>query len=62
MNKNKILFLQFSLGLILALTGTILMFFGIGPLSLRIIFGIMGIILITKSKNNSKIRKIRYTL
>ena len=58
MNKNKILFQQFSLGLIFALTGAILMFFGIGSLSLRIIFGIMGLILIAKSKNISKIRKI----
>lgn len=58
MNKNKILILQFSLGIILALAGAILMFFGIGPLPLRIIFGIVGITLIAKSPDILKIRKI----
>ena len=57
MNKNKLLVLQFSLGILFALTGAILMFFGIGPLPLRIIFGIAGITLIANSPNILKIRK-----
>ena len=56
MNNNKILFIQFPLGITLSLTGAFLMFFGIGPLPLRIIFGIIGITLIPKSPNILKIR------
>ena len=56
MIKNKILFIQFPFGITLSLTGAFLMFFGIGPLPLRIIFGIIGISLIAKSPNISKIR------
>jgi hypothetical protein len=51
MNKNKILLLQFSLGIIFALSSAFLMFFDIGPISLRILVGIIGIILIAKSPN-----------
>ena len=56
MNKNKILFIQFPLGILLALSGAFLMFFGIGPLPLRIIFGIIGIIFISNSQKFIKIR------
>jgi hypothetical protein len=58
MNKNKILFLQFSLGLFLILTGAIMMFFGLGQISLRIIFGIIGLTLIVNSPYIFKKRKI----
>ena len=58
MNKNKILLLQFLLCIILALSGAFLMFFGIGPLTLRIIFGIIGIIFISNSQKFIKIRKV----
>ena len=57
MIKNKILFIQFPLGITLSLTGAFLMFFGIGPLPLRIIFGIIGISLIPKSPNILKNQK-----
>ena len=47
---NKISQIQFFAGILLAITGAILMFLGIGPLSLRITIGIIGIIFIATSK------------
>ncbi len=47
MDKNLI---QFIVGLILALTGGVLMFLGILPLPARITIGIVGIGLIATSK------------
>jgi uncharacterized membrane protein YccC len=57
MKNKKQLLMQFSIGILLALTGAILMFFGIGPITLRIIFGIVGITLIANSPIGIKIRK-----
>ena len=51
---NKISQIQFFVGILIAITGAILMFLGIGPLSLRIIIGILGIIFIATSKKNIK--------
>jgi hypothetical protein len=50
MNKKSLNLIQFSIGIILALTGAILMFFGILPTSARIIIGVVGIALIATSK------------
>ena len=50
MIENKISQIQFFAGIVLAITGAILMFLGIGPLSLRITIGIIGIIFIATSK------------
>ncbi|MFH1284905.1 MAG: hypothetical protein ABIH78_04975 [Candidatus Peregrinibacteria bacterium] len=49
MNKKTINLIQFIVGLILALTGGFLMFFGILPTSARITIGIIGIGLIATS-------------
>ena len=57
MINNKFLFIKFSSGIILALIGAILMFYDIGSLPIRIIFGILGIVLIANSPNILKIRK-----
>jgi len=46
-NKNQIRFIS---GIIFALTGAALMFFGELPLPIRIAFGIIGITLIATSK------------
>jgi len=46
---NKVLFI---LGILLALTGATLMFLGVGPLSLRITMGIVGLSLIVKGKKS----------
>lgn len=45
--KNKVLFI---LGILLALTGATLMFFGVWPLALRITIGIVGLALIAKGR------------
>ena len=50
MDKKTINLIQFIAGIILALTGAILMFFGILPLSARITIGIVGLALIASSK------------
>ena len=50
MDKKTINLIQFIIGIILALTGGILMFLGILPVSARITIGIVGIILIATSK------------
>lgn len=50
MEKKSLNLIQFIAGIILALTGAILMFFGILPLSARITIGIVGIALIATSK------------
>jgi hypothetical protein len=50
MDKKALNLIQFIVGIILALTGGILMFFGILPTSTRIIIGIVGIALIATSK------------
>jgi len=49
MDKKTINLIQFIAGIILALTGAVLMFLGILPLSVRIIIGIIGIGLIATS-------------
>ena len=53
---NKFLLIKSS-GILLSLIGAILMFYGIGPLPIRIIFGILGIALIANSPNIIKIKK-----
>jgi len=50
MEKKSLNLIQFIVGIILALTGGILMLFGILPISARITIGIVGITLIAKSK------------
>ncbi len=50
MDKKSLSLIQFIAGIILALTGSILMFFGILPLSARITIGIVGLALIATSK------------
>jgi hypothetical protein len=50
MNKKTINPIQFIVGIILALTSAVLMFFGILPLPARITIGIIGIGLIATSK------------
>ncbi|MDD5193261.1 MAG: hypothetical protein PHF67_01615 [Candidatus Nanoarchaeia archaeon] len=50
MKTSKLNLVQFIIGIILALTGAILMFFGILPLSARITICIIGIALIATSK------------
>ena len=47
---KKISKIQFSLGIVLALTGAILMFLGVLPVPARITIGIVGIALIATSK------------
>ncbi len=49
MDKKSLNLIQFIVGIILALTGGVLMFFGILPLSARITIGIIGIVLIGTS-------------
>ena len=50
MEKKSLDLIQFIVGFILALTGGILMFLGIFPISARITIGIAGITLIATSK------------
>jgi len=50
MDKKTINLIQFTTGIILALTGAVLMFFGILPLPTRITIGIIGLGLIATSK------------
>ncbi|MBN1644558.1 hypothetical protein JW851_00760 [Candidatus Woesearchaeota archaeon] len=50
MTKKTINLVQFIIGIILALTSAILMFFGILPTSARITIGIVGIALIATSR------------
>lgn len=50
MEKKLLNLIQFIVGIILALTGGILMFLGILPISARITIGIVGITLIATSK------------
>jgi hypothetical protein len=50
MEKKTINTIQFTAGIILALAGATLMFFGILPVSVRIITGIIGLALIATSK------------
>ena len=47
----------FVVGILLALTGATMMFFGIGPLPLRITIGIVGISIIATSSPVSKAKK-----
>ena len=49
MNKKTINLIQFVVGIFLALTGAVLMFLGVLPLSARIIIVIVGIALIATS-------------
>ena len=50
MEKKSLNLIQFIVGIVLALTGGILMFLGILPISARITIGIVGLILIATSK------------
>ncbi|MBW2980437.1 hypothetical protein KY360_03410 [Candidatus Woesearchaeota archaeon] len=50
MGKKKSGIIQFTAGIILALTSAILMFLGVLPLSARITIGIIGLALIATSK------------
>ncbi|MDD5132763.1 MAG: hypothetical protein PHH44_08905 [bacterium] len=47
--KRKVLFI---LGILLALTGATLMFFGVWPLPLRITIGIIGLALIATGRKS----------
>ena len=49
MKKNLIFIALYPFGILLALTGGMLMYFGIGQLELRIINGFIGICLISAS-------------
>jgi len=49
MNKRTLFIVQFTLGLVVALTGAAFMFFGIFETSVRIIIGIIGLGLIAMS-------------
>ena len=55
MFEKKISQIQFFAGIALAISGAILMFLDIGPLSLRITIGILGILFIATSKKNKKV-------
>lgn len=57
MNQKQLFTVLFIIGILLALTGATLMFFGIGPLPLRITIGIVGIGLIATSSPIVKLRK-----
>jgi len=50
MEKKTVNIIQFIAGIILAITGAVLMFLGILPVSARITIGIVGIGLIATSK------------
>lgn len=50
MEKKTINLIQFITGIILAITGAVLMFLGILPVSARILIGIVGLGLIAASK------------
>ena len=50
MDKKTLNLIQFIVGIILALTGSILMFLGILPISARITICVVGLILIATSK------------
>ena len=49
MNKKQFFYIRFGAGLVMALLGAVMMFFGYGALSVRITFGIIGIALIATS-------------
>ena len=49
MDKKKLAIIQFTAGILVAITGAILMFLGILPVSVRITMGIVGIALIATS-------------
>ncbi len=50
MDKKSLNLIQFIVGIILALTGAVLMLLGILPISARITIGIVGLALIATSK------------
>ena len=50
MKGNRLNLVQFIIGFILALTGAVMMFYGILPLSARITIGIVGLALIATSR------------
>ncbi|MFA5992859.1 MAG: hypothetical protein WC796_04085 [Candidatus Pacearchaeota archaeon] len=50
MDKKTLHIIQFIVGIVLALTSVVLMFFGVFPLPARITIGIIGIGLIATSK------------
>ena len=57
MNQKQLFMVLFIIGILVALTGATLMFFGIGPLPLRITIGIVGICLIATSSPIAKSKK-----
>ena len=57
MNQKQLFMVLFIIGILLALTGATLMFFGIGPLPLRVTIGIVGISLIATSSPVAKLKK-----
>ncbi len=57
MKQRQIYFLIFAIGILLALTGATLMFFGIFPLPLRITIGIIGISLISSATPISRFKQ-----
>ena len=56
MFEKKISQIQFFAGIALAIYVAILMILDIGPLSLRITIGILGISFIATSKKNNKVK------
>jgi len=57
MNQKQYFKFLFGTGILFAITGAILMFFGLFPISLRIILEIIGISLSANSCNISKAKK-----
>jgi hypothetical protein len=57
MKQNQIFIALFPIGILMALTGAMLMFFRIGPLQLRIIIGFIGLCLISTSSKSAKTNK-----
>jgi len=51
--------IQFWIGLILALIGAGMIFFGVGNVSVRVIISILGLILIATSKKKEEIKKMK---
>ncbi|GET31587.1 hypothetical protein PbJCM13498_04500 [Prolixibacter bellariivorans] len=50
MKKRTLSYIQFVIGIILALVGAALMFFGLLPTGARITIGIVGLLLIATSR------------
>ncbi len=56
-NQKRLSMVLFIVGLLLALTGATMMFFGVAPLPLRILITIVGICLIATSSPIAKAKK-----